>query len=141
MFLNRFAAQEKKGFLELALLAVRADDCITTEEVQFVEELRLGLGIDEESFINHILEDPNLEAAARAFTNDEARRLAFLELVALTYVDGQFDPAESNFLKDVQQAFNIDNATRDASHDWAQRMQKLREEAQRLTQQGAQPTA
>lgn len=137
MFLNRFAPQEKQGFLELALLAVRADDCITTEEVQFVEEIRLGLGIDEEAFINHILEDPSLEAAVKAFTNDESRRLAYLELVALTYVDGQFDPAESTFLRSVQQAFDIDDATRDAAHDWARRMQGLREEAQRLTQVGA----
>lgn len=138
MFLNRFAPQEKQGFLELALLAVRADDCITTEEVQFVEELRLGLGIDEESFINHILEDPNLKKAISAFTNDESRRLAYLELVTLTYVDGEFDPAESSYLREVQQAFGIDEATRDASHDWAQRMQALREEAQKLTQLGAQ---
>lgn len=137
MFLNRFAPAEKKGFLELALLAVRADDCITTEEVQFVEEIRLGLGIDEDAFINHILEDPKLDDAVGAFTNDESRRLAYLELVTLTYVDGQFDPSESNFLRDVQNAFKIDDATRDACHDWAGRMQGLREEAARLTQNGA----
>lgn len=141
MFLNRFAPAEKKGFLELALLAVRADDCITTEEVQFVEEIRLGLGIDEESFINHILEDPRLEDAVRPFSNDESKRLAYLELVALTYVDGQYDPAESQFLRQVQQLFNIDDATRDACHDWGQRQQALREEAQRLTQNGAAKTA
>ena len=137
MFLNRFAAQEKRGFLELSLLAVRADDCITTEEVQFVEEIRLGLGIDEEAFINHILEDPKLEDAVKAFTNDEARRLAFLELVALTYVDGDFDPSESQFLRTVQQAFAIDDATYEASHSWAKRMQALRVEAQALSQHGA----
>ena len=141
MFLNRFTSQEKKGFLELALLAVRADDCITTEEVQFVEELRLGLGIDEEAFINHILEDPKLEDAVGAFTNDEARRLAYLELVTLTYVDGQFDPAESHYLVSVQKAFKIDEKTSEAAHDWARRMQGMREEAQRLTQGTATPTA
>lgn len=133
MFLNRFIAQEKKGFLELALLAVRADDCITTEEVQFVEELRLGLGIDEESFINHILEDPNLEAAVGRFENDEARRLCYLELVALAYVDGQFDPAESTFLNQVAAAFTIGEEVTAECHTWAQRMMALREDAQRIT--------
>jgi hypothetical protein len=137
VFLNRFTPDEKKGFLELALLAVRADDCITTEEVQFVEEIRLGLGIDEESFINHILEDPSLEVAVKSFSNDDARRLAYLELVALTYADGEFDPSESAFLQKVQAAFDIDAGTRDAAHSWAQRMQGLREEAQRLTQGAA----
>lgn len=139
MFLNRFTAQERKGFLELALLGVRADDCITTEEVQFVEELRLGLGITEEDFINHILADPRLEDAVGAFETDEARRLAYLELVALTYVDGQYDPAESNFLRQVQSAFAIDEPSALACHDWAKRLMKLREDAQALTQGKALP--
>ena len=137
MFLNRFMAQEKKGFLELALLAVRADDCITTEEVQFVEELRLGLGIDEESFINHILEDPQLEAAVGRFENDEARRLCYLELVALAYVDGQFDPAESQFLNEVAAAFKIGEDITADCPKWAERMMALREDAQRITQSAA----
>ena len=139
MFLNRFTPQERKGFLELALLGVRADDCITTEEVQFVEELRLGLGITEEDFINHILADPRLEDAVGAFETDEARRLAYLELVALTYVDGQYDPAESNFLRQVQTAFQIDEPSAVACHDWARRLMKLREDAQALTQGKALP--
>jgi hypothetical protein len=134
VFLNRFTEQEKKGFLELALLGVRADDCITTEEVQFVEELRLGLGINEEDFISHILADPKLEDAVKMFETDEARRLAYLELVALTYVDGLYDPAESTFLRGVQLAFGLEDASQQGFHDWARRLMKLREDAQALTQ-------
>jgi len=141
VFLNRFTDQEKKGFLELALLGVRADDCITTEEVQFVEELRLGLGITEEDFINHILADPQLDDAVKMFETDEARRLAYLELVALTYVDGQYDPAESNFLRGVQLAFGIDDASQQGFHDWARRLMQLREDALALTQGSGLPAA
>lgn len=140
MFLNRFMAQEKKGFLELALLAVRADDTITTEEVQFVEELRLGLGIDEESFIQHILEDPKLDDAVACFESSEGKRLAYLELVTLMFVDGQYDPTESAFLGQVQQAFGLDNRLRDQCHQWAERMMKLRQDAQQITQGTFSPT-
>lgn len=137
MFLNRFAGPERKGFLELALLAVRADDCITTEEVQFVEELRLGLGITEEAFVEHILADPSLEAAVGCFQNNASRRLAYLELVALTFVDGQYDPTESHFLRQVQLAFGLDEAFAAQSHAWAKKLMALRTEAQELTAEPA----
>lgn len=140
MFLNRFAGPERKGFLELALLAVRADDCITTEEVQFVEELRLGLGITEEAFVEHILADPSLEAAVGCFQNNNSRRLAYLELVALTFVDGQYDPAESHFLRQVQLAFGLDEAFAAQSHAWAKKLMVLRTEAQDLTAEPASAT-
>jgi uncharacterized tellurite resistance protein B-like protein len=140
VFLNRFNDVEKRGFLELALLAVRADDAITTEEVQFVEELRLGLGISEEDFVQHILADPDFAQAVASFELDESRRLAFLELVALMYSDGQYDPAESNFLRRVQAAFGLDEETARLHHGWARRLMQLRTEALLLIR-GGQPTA
>lgn len=140
MFLNRFSDVEKRGFLELALLAVRADEAITTEEVQFVEELRLGLGISEEDFVQHILADPNLDEAVGCFSHDEGRRLAFLELVALVYADGQYDPAESTFLRRVQQAFGLDEAAARSHHAWARRLTQLRTDALTLIRGGV-PTA
>ncbi|MEB3329501.1 MAG: TerB family tellurite resistance protein [Candidatus Sericytochromatia bacterium] len=129
MFLNRFNDLEKRGFLDLALLAVRADDAITTEEVQFVEELRLGLGISEEDFVQHILSDPDFERAVASFELDESRRLAFLELVALMYADGQYDPAESLFLRRVQAAFGLDEQVARLHHGWARRYMQLRTDA------------
>ena len=71
----------------------------------------------------------------------EGRRLALLELVALAYVDGQYDPAESSFLRSVQEAFGIEDSALQAFHDWARRLMKLREDAQALTQSKALPTA
>ncbi|MEB3197969.1 MAG: TerB family tellurite resistance protein [Candidatus Sericytochromatia bacterium] len=134
MFLNRFNEDEKIGFIELALLGVRADDAITTEEVQFVEELRLSMGVAEEAFVQQILGDPQLDDAVRRFATDESRRLAFIELVALAYVDGQYDPAESQFLRQVQQAFGIDQTTVLACHAWARRLLQLRQDALALAQ-------
>jgi uncharacterized tellurite resistance protein B-like protein len=136
VFLNRFNEAEKRGFLELALLAVRADDAITTEEVQFVEELRLGLGISEEDFVQHILADPDFAQAVAAFELDESRRLAFLELVALMYADGQYDPAESQFLRRLQAAFAIDEEAARLHHGWARRLLQLRSEALTLIRGG-----
>jgi hypothetical protein len=42
---------------------------------------------------------PNFERALAAFTTTEAKRRAFLELVALTFVDGEYDPAENAYLQ------------------------------------------
>jgi len=134
VFLNRFSLQERKGFIELALLGVRADDCITAEEVQLMEELRMGLGVDEEAFVAHILGDPKLESAVACFESHESRRLAYLELVSLAYVDGQYDPAESRFLRQVQAAFGVSDALSQQCHAWAQNMMKLRQIADEIIQ-------
>jgi hypothetical protein len=137
MFLNRLTENEKRGFIELALLAVRADDCITTEEVQFVEELRLSVGLAEEAFVERILSDPSFEAAVAAFGSAESRRLAHLELVALVYADGEYDLSESAFLQRVERAFGLDAAAVAAHHAWARRYLQLRAEALTLAQGGS----
>jgi len=129
LFLDHLTPREKQGFLELALLAIRADNTISDEEVQQVEELRLELGIDEATFVEAVKRQPQLERAVAAFTTQEAKRRAFLELVSLTFVDGEYDPAENAFLQKVQRAFQIEDPVRDRCFAWALQMVKLRDEA------------
>lgn len=129
MFLDHLTSREKEGFLELALIAMRADNQVSDEEVQLVEELRRELGFDEERFVAAVKRTPSFERAINAFTTREARRRAFLELVVLTFVDGEYDPSENAFLQKVQRAFGIEDDTRDRSFAWALQMVKLRDEA------------
>ena len=129
MFLDHLSRLEKEGFLELALLAIRADNVVTDEEVQLVEELRLELGMSEEHFVAAVKRQPNFERAIRAFTSQEAKRRAFLELVTLTFVDGEYDPGENEFLQKAQLGLEIDDAIRDRCFAWALQMVKLRDEA------------
>jgi uncharacterized membrane protein YebE (DUF533 family) len=129
LFLDHLTPREKEGFLELALLAIRADNTISDEEVQQVEELRLELGMDEAAFVAAVKRQPQLERALAAFSTQEAKRRAFLELVTLTFVDGEYDPAENAFLQKVQRAFAIEDGVRDRCFAWALQMVKLRDEA------------
>jgi tellurite resistance protein len=129
LFLDHLTPREKEGFLELALLAIRADNSISDEEVQAVEELRLELGMDEATFVAAVKRQPNFERAISAFTTREARRRAFLELVTLTFVDGEYDPSENAFLQKTQRALEVEDAVRDRCFAWALQMVKLRDEA------------
>ena len=129
MFLDHLSPREKEGFLELALLAIRADNVVTDEEVQLVEELRLELGMSEDHFVAAVKRTPSFERAIAAFTTKEAKRRAFLELVTLTFVDGEYDPGENAFLVKSQHALEINEVIRDRCFAWALQMVKLRDEA------------
>ena len=62
----------------------------------------------------------------------DSRRVAFLELVKLAFVDGTYDPAENTYLKEVQRALEIPNGTRDRCFAWTLKMIKLREQARAI---------
>jgi hypothetical protein len=136
VFLNRLAEREKRGFIELALLAVRADGCITSEEVQFVEELRLAVGLAEDDFVQKILSEPSFDHAVSAFESEESRRLAHLELVALMYADHEYNPSESAFLRRLESTFKFDAMTIANHQEWARRYIRLRTDALALAQAG-----
>lgn len=129
MFLDHLTPREKEGFLELALLAIRADNQVSDEEVQLVQELRLELGMTEEHFVAAVKRQPDFNRAVATFTTREAKRRAFLELVTLTFVDGDYDPSENAFLQKAQGALAIEDGTRDRCFAWALQMVKLRDEA------------
>ena len=129
MFLNHLTPKEKHGFLELALIAIRADNLVSDEELQAVEELRMELGMDEAQFQTAVKRAPSFERAINAFTTQEARRRAFLELVVLAFVDGEYDPSENAFLQKAQVGLQIPDPVRDRCYAWALQMCKLRDEA------------
>ena len=126
------APAEKDALIDLALLAMRADRSISDEEVELLEDIRLELGLDEASFVARVKGRPDKARALAAFGTAQARRMAFMELVLITFADGTYDPAESAFIKEVQQALAIPDATRDASFAWGLQMIKLREQARAI---------
>lgn len=129
MFLNHFSAQEKRGFLDLCLLAIRADQNVSEDEIQLLEELRHELGIPEDVYVLHIKGAPNFAKAVGTFKSKESKRRAYLELANLAFVDGEYDPEENRFMQAVQKAFGIDDVMRDRCFAWAIAMIRLREEA------------
>lgn len=129
MFLNHFSAQEKRGFLDLAMLAIRADNEVSEEEIQLLEEVRREMAVPEDIYISHIKGTPVFAKAVGVFKTKEAKRRAFLELAVLTFVDGEYDPAENKYMQTVQQAFGIDDELRDRCFSWGLGMIKLREDA------------
>lgn len=132
MFLDLLAPAEKDALIDLALLAVRADRVISDEEVELLEEIRLELGLSEADFVARVKTRPDKARALAAFQSRESRRMAFLELVKLAFVDGTYDPAENLYLGEVQAALEIPAATRDRCFAWALEMIKLREQARAI---------
>lgn len=132
MFLDLLAPAEKAALIDLALIAMRADRSISEEEVELLEEIRLELGVGEEDFVARVKGRPDKARALAAFASKETSRMAFLELVLVTFADGSYDPAESAFIQEVQQALRIPDATRDKCFAWALQMTKLREQARAI---------
>ena len=132
MFLDLLAPPEKDALIDLALIAMRADRSISEEEVELLEEIRLELGVGEEAFVARVKGRPDKARALAAFTSKESRRMAFMELVLITFVDGTYDPAENAYIKEVQQALQVSDGTRDKCFAWALQMIKLREQARAI---------
>lgn len=132
MFLDLLAPAEKDALIDLALLAMRADRSISDEEVELLEEIRLELGVPEPAFVARVKGRPDKARALAAFSSRESRRMAFMELVLIAFVDGTYDPAESAYIKEVQAALQIPDGTRDKTFAWALQMIKLREQARAI---------
>jgi len=106
MLLNKLSTNEKEAFVSLVVKAAEANDEITIEEYNLVEEYCKEMGIiffDSKKLLSM---DKVIEVIKSS--TGEIKRIISLELIGMLYVDGEFDQKESDFLYSFVDAIGIE---------------------------------
>lgn len=109
MFLNSLNPIEKANFIKLAVAVIKADGIVVESEKQilsaYANEMQCPIyNLNEETDIDKIINE--------FITNStlQTKRIVFLELLALAFVDGNYTIEEKTFIKQLANAFELDNA-------------------------------
>lgn len=125
MFLHQLSTEQRRVFLVLARRVIDADQRLTMDEVEWLDHLYVETGVPAETAdapstagdLNHV------------FPDVRSRVTVVLELLRVGYTDGRLDPRELSAVRDVAAQMGIDAGTWEECRSWAERHQKLVQEA------------
>ncbi|MCK5687351.1 hypothetical protein KAJ27_24665 [bacterium] len=104
MFLAELSMEEKKSFLSLADILIRADGKILQSEKSFVKQLKYEMGITNVE----ILPTDTIENACQNFKTKRTKVSAILDLIAIGYADTQYCIEEAEIVKNISDEFKIE---------------------------------
>ncbi len=126
MYIEELSHEERGAFMKLARLVLYADGIIAKEEVEFFEHLKLVTGVNE-TLVQH---DDNPADLVTAFTSRKSRVAAMLQLMAMGFVDGNYDATEQTLCRAIGEAMGFDETELTAFESWVVRQTMLLQEAQ-----------
>ncbi len=109
MFLNSLSSEEKIVFKNLAIAMIKADGIVEESETQilaaYANEMQIPMdGLEADGNV-----DDSIKELAQSST-PQAKRIIFLELLALAFSDGNYAPEEKELIKKLAEAFQLDQA-------------------------------
>ena len=107
MFLNSLNPTEKDNFMKLAVAVIKADGIVEESENQilsaYANEMQIPIcNFDEQSNVNNIIKEFAMNSTL------QAKRIVFLELLALTFADGSYAAEEKVLVQQLADAFEFD---------------------------------
>lgn len=107
MFLNALNPLEKNSFMKLAVLIIKADGVIEESEKRilsvYANEMRIPVcDFDEHDDTDKIVEKLKMNSTV------QAKRIVFLELLALALADGYYGTEEKALLQQLADAFEFE---------------------------------
>jgi tellurite resistance protein len=104
MFLQVLKNQEKEAFLELAHLVANANGVVDEREKKVIEQydIEMGLNVKVEE-----LQELTLDQIVEAFTNEESKKVAFLEAIALAFADQIYHEEQKKMINELREAFGF----------------------------------
>lgn len=109
MFLSNLKQQEKEIFIALANEVIKADGVIQESEKQIMAEYVKEMSIDN-------LTPPDIDDLDKmiqelaSISSNQNKRIIFVELLALAFVDGEFAIEEKQIVNKVASAFGFNDA-------------------------------
>lgn len=126
MYIENLNHEEQVAFMKLSRLVLYADGIIAREEVEFFEHLKRVTGVNE-TLVQHN-DDP--AQLVRVFASRQSRVSALLQLIAMGYVDGNYDETEQKLCTQIGLAMGFDETELAAFESWVVRQTMLLQEAQ-----------
>ena len=105
MFLNKLNYSEKKMFLNLSILAAKANDVFTYEEKALLDEYCKEMDITDVDYSS--VESIENITAFFSRSEDQIKKIVILELYGLVFADGSFDDCETDFVKNFTREIGV----------------------------------
>lgn len=115
MYLHLLNDVQKSALLKLAYRLSVADGEDGSDELEVLDDLRLQLGVDDHPDMGDVLG----ELPVNVFDSPQARAIAMMELLVVTYVDGYLHEAEAGLIGEIAGAFEISQERLNAMAEWA----------------------
>ncbi len=102
MFLSRLNEREKELFLDLAQAVILSDHTVYVEEDKLLKDYELEMGLAPRTVDPEYKVDVDAVLAEVAEKSDpKVQRIFCMELLALTMVDGSYEPEEREIVKNM----------------------------------------
>jgi uncharacterized tellurite resistance protein B-like protein len=128
MFLRHLTPPQRKAFAGLAKHLVGADDDASGAEARALSAMDLELGLSVAT-VPPAQPTPELLAT---FESTTARAAVVIELLGLAYVDGHYDPSETQTIERIATSLGIPENRLLQMENWVLRQMALASEAESL---------
>jgi hypothetical protein len=125
LWLSSLSDTQRDALLRLAHSLVVSDGLLDPNEEFMLDEFKREMALSSKS----IDELAPTSDVSRVFDTARTRRIAIINLLRLSYVDGAFDVEEECFLKQVAVLFDIDESEFRRMDSWVRRLMSLENEA------------
>ena len=125
MWLSSLTAEQRKALINLAHDIVVSDGVLDPNEELMMDEFRREMALVNTPESQYL----ELEGLGNLFGSSRERAIVVLNLLRLSYVDGEFDIEEECLLKEITRLFDIDDDTFRLMDNWVKRLISLESEA------------
>ena len=126
MWLSSLTTEQRQKLLDLADDIVISDGVLDPNEEIMMDEFRREMALMSESKANSL----DLSNLNDTYGTMRERAIVVLNLLRLSYVDGEFDVEEECLLKEIAQVFGFDDEQFRLMDNWVKRLVSLEAEAQ-----------
>ena len=126
MWLSSLNEAQRKALLGLAHNVVVSDGLLDPNEEAMIDEFKREMDLQGKQEPEYL----ELDGIEKVFDSQRSRRIALLNLLRLSYVDGAFEIEEECLLKEVSRSFAVDDAEFLRLDNWVRRLVALEQEAE-----------
>lgn len=125
MWLFSLSERQREVLLGLAHNIVVSDGLLDPNEESMMDQFKREMALAPDVEAEYI----DIGGIEEIFDSSRARRIALLNLIHLSYVDGALEIEEECLLKELAQAFEVDDASFARMENWVKRLMTLEQEA------------
>lgn len=106
MLLMKLSDKSKKYYLDLSLYLAKSDGVFSDIEKKLIDTQCAEMGIDNNDYKEELSFEEVCQTIRTSATNNE-KKIIFIELISLAFVDEEFTDEENGFVEQVRRLLEI----------------------------------
>lgn len=128
MWLSSLTAKQRTALIGLAHDVVESDGLLDPSEELMMSEFKREMSLSSSEPTGHM----DLEGIENIFHTKREQVIVLLNLLRLSYADGEFNVDEESLVKEIALAFQLDDEEFRKLDDWVRRLVEIELEARAL---------